>query len=256
MTFSIRAIWLCRLCRLGLAVALWGAGAGLVQGCGKGLFDRASVLADSAVGQGGGEGGDVDGGILPSPDDAPGPTDNGPRLPPPDGDKPPDEVTQVFDANGGQVTLGAATLTIGPGSFRDSTPVQIVMRRFESIPHAGAYGPVFQISVPAPHLFRQLARLTLQVPDLGPLQSFLPSVALGTLDPSHALVDQQWIPTYDTALSSDQKTVSGSLTDFENQTVVQFAVVIGCGAGAMSCPPGLACNSSACQQCPTLSNCP
>lgn len=275
MTFSIRP-W--------VTAALFGAATVLAQGCGKGLFDRASVVADSATG----DDGDVDGSVLPPSDDAAVPPEDGPKLPYNDGPRPGDdgpkpnddgpkpnddgpkvvdakppledvgkpteEVVQVFDANGGQLTLGPATLTIGPGTFRDGTTVQISMARFESVGHAGAYGPVFQITVPAPHLFRQLPRLTLQVPDLGPNQSFLSVVALGTLDPTKQPADQLWVKTSDSSLSSDQKTVSGPVTDFENLTVLQFAVVISCPF--IGCPSGQACSGSTCQQCSTLTGCP
>jgi hypothetical protein len=171
-----------------------------------------------------------------------------------DGGNPADNV-QTFDSNGGRLTLGSAMLTIAPGTFKDGTSVQICIRQIESIAHTGAYGPVFEISVPVPHLFRQTPLLTLQVPDLSPNQSFLPYIALGTLDPSKSLADQQWVPASESSLSSDQKSVSGSVTDFENLTVVQFGVIVGCPS-AMMCPPHQACNSSACQQCPTLTNCP
>jgi hypothetical protein len=256
-----------------LTAALLGAVAMLVQGCGQGLFDRASVLADAAAT----DDGEVEAVILP-PDDAAVPVDDGPKppvddvakpnddlpKPPDDGSNPPvsdvgkpadDVVVQTFDANGGPLTLGPATLIIAPGTFKDGTSVQISIRQIESIAHAGAYGPVFEISVPDPHLFRQMPKLTLQVPDLGTNQSFLPYIAIGTLDPSKSLADQQWVPAYDSSLSSDQTSVSGSVTDFENLTVVQFGVVVGCPS-AMMCPSHQACNSSACQQCPTLTDCP
>ncbi len=245
----------------------------LVQGCGQGLFDRASLFADAAVT----DDGDVDVVVVAPGEDAGPPLDGGPKppgddvarpnedlpKPPEDGPKPPvsdggmpadDSVTKTFDANGGTLTLGPATLTIGPNSFKDRTSVQVTMRRIESIAHTGAYGPVFEITVPAAHLFRQTPRLTIQVPDLGPNQSFLPAAAHGTLDPSRAPAEQ-WIVAYDSTLASDQKSVSGSVTDFENLTVVQFSVVLRCLPTDLGCPAHQACNSTACQQCPTL-NCP
>jgi hypothetical protein len=255
-----------------LAAALLGAEAMLMQGCGQGLFDRARALEDAAATYDG----EVEAVILPPTDDAAAPVDDGPKppvddvakpnddlpKPPDDGSNPsvcdggnPADNVQTFDSNGGRLTLGSATLTIAPGTFKDGTSVQICIRQIESIAHTGAYGPVFEISVPVPHLFRQTPLLTLQVPDLSPNQSFLPYIALGTLDPSKSLADQQWVPASESSLSSDQKSVSGSVTDFENLTVVQFGVIVGCPS-AMMCPPHQACNSSACQQCPTLTNCP
>jgi hypothetical protein len=244
----------------------------LMQGCGQGLFDHARVLEDAAATYDG----EVEAVILPPTYDTAAPVDDGPKppvddvakpnddlpKPPDDGSNPsvcdggnPADNVQTFDSNGGRLTLGSAMLTIAPGTFKDGTSVQICIRQIESIAHTGAYGPVFEISVPVPHLFRQTPLLTLQVPDLSPNQSFLPYIALGTLDPSKSLADQQWVPASESSLSSDQKSVSGSVTDFENLTVVQFGVIVGCPS-AMMCPPHQACNSSACQQCPTLTNCP
>lgn len=250
---------------------LFGVVGLLWQGCGQGLFDRASLFADAATT----DDAEVDAVMGPPGDDA-APLFDGGTKPPveevarpnadlpksEDGSKPPvydggtpldDFVSKTFDANGGTLTLPPATLTIGPNSFRDRASVQVSMRRIESIAHTGAYGPVFEITVPAAHLFRQNPRLTIQVPDLGPNQSFLPAAALGTLDPSRAPAEQ-WVLAYDSALASDQKSVSGSVTDFENLTVVQFAVVLRCPTD-LGCPAHQACNSTACQQCPTL-NCP
>jgi hypothetical protein len=254
-----------------LPATLFGVAGLLVQGCGQGLWDRASSFADAATS----DDADVDVVVAPPGDDAAPLFDGGPKPPIEDvakpnadlpkaedgskpqvydGDSPGDEtVSKTFDANGGTLTLPPATLTIGPNSFKDRTSVLVTMRRIESITHTGAYGPVIEITVPAAHLFRQTPRLTIQVPDLGPNQSFLPSAALGTLDPSRAPAEQ-WIVAYDSTLASDQKSVSGSVTDFENLTVVQFAVVLRCPTD-LGCPVHQACNSTACQQCPTL-NCP
>lgn len=244
----------------------------LVPGCGKGLFDSASVLGDA----GPTDDAEADAVGVPPTEDAAPPFDVGSKppfedvgktgddalKPTDDGLKPPsddggtateDSVSRTFDANGGVLTLYPATLTIGPNSFKDRTSVQVTMRRLDSIAHTGAYGPVIEITVPAAHLFRQVPQLTFQVPDLGSNQSFLPAAALGTLDPGRAPAEQ-WVVVYDSALANDQKSVSGSVTDFENLTVVQFAVVLRCPTDH-GCPAHQACNSTACQQCPTLS-CP
>ncbi len=254
-----------------LPAALLGAAGLLVLGCGQGLFDRASLLADAAVADDaevdavlvlpGEDTAAFDGGSNPTEDlakpgdDSPKPPEDGPVSPVDDGGTPAeDSVTRIFDANGGVLALGPATLTIGPGSFRDGTSVQVTMRRLESIAYTGAYGPVFELTVPAAHLFRQVPQLTIQVPDLGPNQAFLPLASLGTLDPGKAPT-LQWVRVSDSALADDEKSVSGSVTDFENLTVVQFGVVLRCPSG-LGCPARQACNSSACQQCPTLTNCP
>jgi hypothetical protein len=159
-------------------------------------------------------------------------------------------VTQTVDNNGAELYLDGAHLSMPPGVFR--FPTQVTIEIIPSIEHAGAYGPVFQISLPAPSLIRQVPTLTLSVPSIGANQ---PSVVLGVLDPSLPRDAQQWTPAQNSVLSADQQSVSGLVTAFGNASLVYYAVVVGCPP-VTTCPSGQSCNSGTCQQCPTSSPCP
>ncbi len=158
-------------------------------------------------------------------------------------------LTVVLDSRGGDVVLGQAHLSVGPGTF--NAPTAVTLRRIPAVQHAGAYGPVFEIAVPAPNLIRQDPILELEVPFIGPNQ---PSLALGALDPGQSLPIQQWVPVSDSTLDPGQGLVRGSVQGLSAVSVLQFGAVVKCPAVA-SCPSDQACNSGACQQCPTGSPC-
>jgi hypothetical protein len=160
-----------------------------------------------------------------------------------------DQTSKTVDRNGDDIYLAEAHLIIGPGTFIN--PTLVTLRRIPSITYAGAWGPVFEISVPAPALLRQDAKLVLQVQDIGANQ---PNLALGSFDPGRAPVDQQWVPVSDSGLNPEQTEVSGPVTAFGNASVVLYAAVVRC-TQTPSCPSGQACNAGACQQCPTSSPC-
>jgi len=255
--------------------ALLAAAALLVLGCGKGLFDHASVVTDAAVPDP-----DVtpDTGIVPTddaartpddvarpPDDAPKPPDDSPKPsddspPPPDEVRPPppvdsstqiiDEVTKTIGTNGGQIAIGGAVFTIGQGTF--TAPTQVTIRELTGIDHSGAYGPIYEITVPAAKLFSKEGVLTLQAPNVGDNQT---NLAIAILDPGLSLSRQQWVPVYDSKLSDDETTLTGSVTGFGNTNVLLLGAVIRCPTSS-PCPSHQLCNASACQQCPTLSYCP
>jgi hypothetical protein len=147
------------------------------------------------------------------------------------------------------MSLDQATLVIGPGTFRDPTPV--CLRELPTIAHTGAYGPVFVVSVPSSGLFHQDAKLTLQVPSIGANQA---NLVLGALDPSRSAPDQQWYPAQYSTLSPDQTSITGSVTGLNTASVYRYAVVLQCSLTAQ-CRSGEACNSQVCQQCPTSSVC-
>jgi hypothetical protein len=207
--------------RLVAAVAL------LALGCGQGLFDGAHVR---------------DAGTVPDAATVPGTEAGG-------GETNGDEISKTIDRDGGELDLAGASLVIGPGAF--PTPTRVTMRRIANIDHTGAYGPVFEISVAAVGLFRQDAHLTLDLPFIGANQ---PNFALGALDPSQPLADQQWVPVWDSALNQDLTSVTGSTTGFGTAKVLLFGAVVSCPP-ASRCRSGEACNASACQQCPTSSLC-
>lgn len=160
-----------------------------------------------------------------------------------------ERTAQTVDRNGADIYLDEAHLTIGPGSFQK--PTTVTMQRLAAIPHSGAWGPVFQLSVPAPGLVREDLTLALQVQDIGANQ---PNLTLGFLVPSLPLDQQQWQVVSGGSLSADETSVSGPVTGFGNSSVLQYAAVIGCPP-TTTCPPTQACNSGACQQCPTGSSC-
>ena len=161
------------------------------------------------------------------------------------------QSSKTVGPNGGDLILDGATLTIGRGTFQN--PTQVILREYPKIDYAGAYGPVFEISVPAAGLFRQVATLTLPAPSpsIGANQA---NLVLGALDPSRLPADQQWVAVSDSSLSLEQTSVTGSVSDFGNASVFEYAVVLGCTLTAQ-CRTGEACNASACQQCPTSSQC-
>ena len=264
--------------RCRLTAVLFGAMFLLAQGCGQGIFDHA-VLSEDA-----GEPEDadlappmgLDAGIPSDPDAAldaapEAGQDTVPDTVPdagrdvgrevsevagPDGRtnlSPDGGVTQkIVDDSGDELILDEAKLTIGPGTFQNATLV--TLRKIASIDHSGAWGPVFEISVSGVGLFRQVAKLTLQVPFIGANQQYL---ALGMLDPSVSVAVQQWVPASDSRLSLDQTSVTGSVTGFGTTSVLQYSAVVNCTTpGVVLCQAGEACNAGACQQCPTGSTCP
>jgi len=159
-------------------------------------------------------------------------------------------VTKTITSDGGTIVLGQAVLVIGLGTFNG--PTQVTLRRLPTVAHAGAYGPVFQISVPNADLFRQDATLELMVPFIGNNQ---PDLVLGALDPSLPLAQQQWTPITDSRIDPALKVVTASVQGLSSRTIIDIGAVVRCPA-SVPCPAGQACNSGACQQCPTGSPCP
>ena len=257
--------------RFRLTDALLGVTATLMLACGQGLFDRASVSGDAgeAMDFEPGPPAGAEAGPPTAPDAAPDAgSPSGPDAGPPSGpdayaDAGPDapaeadpdagisQISQIVDENGAVLTLDEATLTIGAGTFQRST--QVTLRKRITIDYAGAYGPVFEISVTSAGLFRKDAKLTLKTPDpsIGANQA---NLVLGTLDPSLSPAKQQWVWVSDSILSPDQTSVTGSVTGFGNASVLDYAVVLRC-TDQSECRSGEACNAGVCQQCPTVSGC-
>jgi hypothetical protein len=159
-------------------------------------------------------------------------------------------VTETITSDGGKIIVGQAVLVMGTGTF--NAPTQVTLRRLPGIAHAGAYGPVFEISVPGPDLVRQDATLELMVPFVGDNQS---SLVLGALDPGLSLEVQQWTPISDSGIDPTLTRVTGKVQGLTTKTTIDIGAVVKCPA-AVPCPAGQACNSGACQQCPTGSPCP
>jgi hypothetical protein len=257
---------------------LLGAAALFTLACGQGLFDRAravdaSQISDtgSSAGPDAGMEGVPDAGVEATPDvgaetarDAgqetareagmEGGPDTGTQTGPDvggeeAGDGGIEETSLTVDRNGGDIYLDEAHLVIGVNTVTSATLV--ILRRIPSIPYTGAWGPVFEIEIPAAGLFKHDPKLTLQVQDAG---IYHPSLALGSLDPSRTLADQQWVPITDSVLTPDQSSVTGPVVGFNANSILQFAAIIRCG-GTAQCPSKQACNSGACQKCPTNSPC-
>jgi hypothetical protein len=160
------------------------------------------------------------------------------------------QVTKTITSDGGVLVLGQARLVMGPGTF--AAPTEVTLRRIPAIAHAGAYGPVFQVDVPSSNVFRQDATFELQVPSIGANQ---PSLALGALDPTLSLDVQQWVPVFGSGLDASQSLLTGSIPGLSTMTTIQLGAVVSCPP-TTACPAGQACNSGACQVCPTGSPCP
>ena len=172
-------------------------------------------------------------------------------------------VTQKIGPEGGQIALMEGTLDILPDCLGVSTP--ITLRRYPSIKHTGAIGPVFEIQVPEPGTFTHDPVIEILLPSevaTDPKKAY----EMGLLVPG---VDQ-WFPIT-TLLSSDFTCPSanacgdlqineftspdgGQDKNITETTVLQFAIVQSC-LETKECLKGLACNSHACQECPTGSIC-
>lgn len=228
-------------------LALSGAVGLAMPGCGRGLFTEYATPADAGT-----ETSDT----LPAPaDDGPSPVPGSDAVPVPDADAlPPDlvgnQVSQKVDQNGATLQLDGAVLVIGPGTF--AAPTLVTLREVGTIDYAGAYGSVFEIRVPDPNLVHQDFKLTLPTPALGPPNQA--NLVIGKLDPSNSLDKQQWIAVSGSSLNSDQTSATVQISDLAHFAVFQYAIVLGCNTTSV-CRSGEACNSGACQQCPTSSVC-
>jgi hypothetical protein len=256
--------------------ALFGVAATFVLGCGQGIFDHSRVSDDAGeaadlepaplAGQEAGPLVDPDVGAMAGPEAG---SVAGPEAGRPEGsdayayaDAGPDAPADVdsdagncqtwdVSPNGAVLTLGDATFTIGAGTFQ--SPVQVTLCKRLTIDYAGAYGPVFEIEVRSTGLFRKDAQLRLKTPG-PPILPNQANLVLGTLDPSLALANQQWVWVSDSSLNADQTSVTGSVTGFGNASVLDYAVVLRC-TDQSECRSGEACNAGVCQQCPTVSGC-
>ncbi len=237
-----------------MSAALLGAALVLAPSCGKGVFDR--FIADTS-----------DASVAEDPDTKPGNADVGPIVGPDVGtdlstDADPDGTTtteQTFDDTGGSLDFGEAHLIIGSGTFSQGTTVTVTMSQIPTISHAGAIGPVFEISVPRSGLFRQDATLTLDIsPSVAAAAGAnLPDLVLGTLDPSASAAKQSWVQVSGSTFDLNTPSVSGAVTGFGNTASLQFAAVIKCPPITTNCPSGQNCSAGGvCNQCPTSTICP
>ena len=160
------------------------------------------------------------------------------------------QVTKTITGDGGELVLGQARLAIGPGTF--DAPTQVTLRRIPIIAHVGAYGPVFEVDVPSANDFHQDPTFELRVPSIGANQ---PNLALGSLDPTLSLAFQQWVPISSSVLDASQTLLTGPIPGLSSTTTIQLGAIVTCPP-TTTCPARQACNSGACQACPTSSPCP
>jgi hypothetical protein len=174
-----------------------------------------------------------------------------------------ESVTRTIGPEGGQIAFMEGTLDIPKDSVDPAVP--IILRRYPSIKHAGAIGPVFEIQVPKPGTFNQDPTIGISTIASVAVDS---NSAIGYLTPSFAEV--QWVPDQKTPNTYKPSCQSSAVCDlvqsqaFTNPgnlgdagittTVLQFAIVQRC-IHTTECLKGLACNSGACQECPEDSPC-
>ncbi|HEX7505416.1 MAG TPA: hypothetical protein VF550_01510, partial [Polyangia bacterium] len=136
----------------------------------------------------------------------------------------------------------------------------IIVRRYDTIKHTGAIGPVFEIEVPFAETF--INDLQLSIATTADVLA-CETCTIGFLVPS--LSPQQWVPD---SPATPPKCLPGvvcgplQIQSFSKPkadstfttTIVQFAIVKQCDSN-IDCSVNQACSSRACQQCPTSSQC-
>jgi|GEM_PF-6492456 len=169
-------------------------------------------------------------------------------------------TSQTIDQRGGQLVLREGTLDVWQECL--SGPVTITLRRYDSIDHRGAVGPVFEIQVPTPDTFRKDPRIGIAASSLVAGSA---SSVIGFLVPGVA--SEQWVPDSSVTISDCLPGVvcgpvqrlsfinpGGSIDPSLTTTLLRLAIVTRCTSNE-DCASQQACNSGACQQCPTSSLC-
>jgi hypothetical protein len=169
-------------------------------------------------------------------------------------------VTKTIGPEGGRIVLQEATLDVWPHCLNESEA--ITMRRFATIDHAGAVGPVFEIQIPTPDIFQLDPQIGIVTSDVA---AGNPASKIGFLVPGAP--NEQWAP--DTSLPyqpCSSPTVCGPVqsdgfpnpggagSGFPPTTKLDFAIVTQCGSNP-DCAGRQTCSSHACQQCYEVSSC-
>jgi hypothetical protein len=169
-------------------------------------------------------------------------------------------VRKTVGPAGGQLVLGEATVDVWQDCLASPTP--ITLRRYATIDHSGAVGPVFEIQVPTPDTFKNDPRIGITTSAVVADNS---ASKIGFLVPGVA--NEQWVP--DSKPASPPcfpPVVCGpvQILEFTNPggtndpalttTRLQFAIVTQCQSTG-NCSASQACNSGACQECPTGALC-
>ena len=170
-------------------------------------------------------------------------------------------ANRMVGQEGLDIRVGEATLSVGLNSL-NYPPTLISLRRFATIDHSGAVGPVFEIEIPTPDAFSQDPRIVISTSDT---VASLPSSTIGYLVPGATI--EQWVPDSPPASSTPpcaSPNVCGpvQIKEFTQPaggtepptTRLQFAIVKKCGVIG-DCGLFQACTSSACQACLTNGPC-
>lgn len=162
----------------------------------------------------------------------------------------------TLDQRGGRIVLGELTLDVWESCL--ASTATIIVRRYDTIKHTGAIGPVFEIELPSFDTFIKDPQISISTsPDV----LTCGSCTVGFLVPG--LTPQQWVPdTPPTPPTCMSGVICGPLQvqsftkpdSTFTTTIVQFAIVKQCGS-ISDCGSKQACNSGACQQCPTSAAC-
>lgn len=169
------------------------------------------------------------------------------------------ETSRTIDQEGFDLKLGEATLNVCQNCL--AAPALITLRRFHTYQHhLGAVGPVFEIELPTPDTFKQDPRIVIETSTaIANNDSFV----IGFLVPGGT--HEQWVPDSPAAsLACSAPEVCGPVqilgfTKPGGGTAsptnrLEFAIVKKCGS-ISDCGPLQACNSGACQECATPSDC-
>ncbi len=166
-------------------------------------------------------------------------------------------VTKTIGPEGGQIVFQEATLDVPTASLTE--PAAITIRRFPTIDHAGAVGPVFEIQIPTPDTFNIDPQVGIVTSDAAAAN---PAARIGFLYPG--INNEQWVPdTSQPFPGCYSPTVCGPVQSdgFKNPsgsmpptTKLDFAIITQC-ASTDDCAVHQACSSWACQQCVEVSNC-
>jgi len=167
---------------------------------------------------------------------------------------------KTIDAPGDRLVLGEATLDVGEGCL--DSPTVITLRRFSTIDHTGAIGPVFELQVPTPGTFKGDPRIEISTSDTVAAAS---SSTIGFLVPGGS--NEQWVPdTPQPAPPCSSGVVcgpvqiksftepGGTTSPLPPTTRLEFAIVTQCQED-QDCPLYQACSSRACQECYPGSTC-
>jgi hypothetical protein len=168
-------------------------------------------------------------------------------------------VSKTIDARGGELVLRDGRLDVWENCVGD-VPAMITLRRYDHIVHTGAVGPVFEVKAPDAETFVNDPRISIASPaGVDSAQGF----AIGYIV-TNRNGNEQWIPdTPPIPPDCAAGTICGPVqagsfrnpaSDADPTSAVKFAIVKKCGSIG-ECPSKQACNSGACQECPTGAEC-